>query len=695
MSRPHDGIEEDAAVLFLEGGTSEAVPAASASRLALAALEGMPFVLLLVPADRLSVAFGVDGSTIAAIRVLCFASPVVGAGLAVVSLHRRPRRARTAAAAAVLGGGVLAFGSVAPNLPLAAAGFVVASMAAGAARAARHASTADAGRPPARPAAFVDDRIAFWAGIALCALAALHLPGGWRGASLVFGALTVGGGLPALRVGEVPLGAADAGVLRRFVNQRERADVATDERLDLSPAEAIREVLAERAVRLWMFSIMGVGGAVASVVTFSAVALREHHHVAADGRATLLGAAAAAAAVLATLARRTVMARRAPATDAMWSLAGVVALIIVAFAPSPWVLTVFLAVVLASLALVEGMVLAATTAVVTPSLRLHAAGLAAATFAFGAAQGLLLSKSLEGHYGVTTALVVLALTSLLPAAHAVSALTAETARRAPAVVRRLVQDQETRVRRGAGAEVPLLVCSHVDFSYGTLQVLFDVSFTVRAGERVALLGTNGAGKSTLLRVISGLGRPSAGVVRFDGEDITSLDPDRRVGGGIVQVTGGKARFPTLTVADNLRVYGHSIGRQRRLLDARMDAVYDVFPALAERRNSPASVLSGGEAQMLALAKALLLEPRLLLIDELSLGLAPIVVGELLTMVERINARGTAIVIVEQSVNIALSVVDHAYFMEKGRIRFDGPASDLLGRDDLLRSVFLEGAGRDR
>jgi ABC-type branched-subunit amino acid transport system ATPase component len=237
----------------------------------------------------------------------------------------------------------------------------------------------------------------------------------------------------------------------------------------------------------------------------------------------------------------------------------------------------------------------------------------------------------------------------------------------------------------------MLSCRHIDFSYDQLQVLFDVSFTVDDGERVALLGTNGAGKSTLLRVISGLGLPSSGSVRFRGADITYLDAERRVRLGITQVPGGRAVFGPMTVIDNLLVYGHSLGRDRRTVDRGIEASFAAFPRLAERRHQAAAKLSGGEQQMLGLAKALILRPRLLLIDELSLGLAPKVVGELLHMVRIINAAGTAIVLVEQSVNVALSIVDHACFMEKGEMRFDGKASELLARPDLLRSVFLSGA----
>jgi ABC-type branched-subunit amino acid transport system ATPase component len=146
-----------------------------------------------------------------------------------------------------------------------------------------------------------------------------------------------------------------------------------------------------------------------------------------------------------------------------------------------------------------------------------------------------------------------------------------------------------------------------------------------------------------------------------------------------------------TVVENHRANAHTVGRDARAVEQGLDATFEAFPRLAERRNSSAATLSGGEAQMLALGKALILQPRLLLIDELSLGLAPKVVGQLLEMVRRINAQGTSVVLVEQSLNIALSLVDHAYFMEKGEMRFDGPAAELAARDDLLRSVFLQGA----
>ena len=167
--------------------------------------------------------------------------------------------------------------------------------------------------------------------------------------------------------------------------------------------------------------------------------------------------------------------------------------------------------------------------------------------------------------------------------------------------------------------------------------------------------------------------------------------ERRTKLGITQVPGGRAVFGPLTVLDNMRSFGFTLGRDRRALDRAMEQCFEAFPRLYERRTNLASTLSGGEQQMLGLCKALILRPRLLVIDELSLGLAPIIVGQLLDMVRRINDAGTAVVLVEQSVNIALNLVEHAYFMEKGEMRFDGRASDLLARDDLLRAVFLSGA----
>ncbi len=236
---------------------------------------------------------------------------------------------------------------------------------------------------------------------------------------------------------------------------------------------------------------------------------------------------------------------------------------------------------------------------------------------------------------------------------------------------------------------------NLDFSYGQVQVLFGVDLDVPAGEIIALLGTNGSGKSTLLRVLTGLAHPTRGQIRYQGDDITYLEAEQILELGVVQMPGGKAIFAGMTVEENLRVGTFSFRSDRARVERDIEQVYAWFPILRERHRQVASTLSGGEQQMLALGKAFLLHPKVLCIDELSLGLAPALTGELLDIVREIHRRGTTVVVVEQSFNIALSIATTAVFMEKGEVRFSGPAADLRNRPDLLRSVFLEGARRVR
>ena len=246
---------------------------------------------------------------------------------------------------------------------------------------------------------------------------------------------------------------------------------------------------------------------------------------------------------------------------------------------------------------------------------------------------------------------------------------------------------------GTGPE-PLLRCRGIDMAYGPVQILFGVDFDVTPGEIVALLGTNGAGKSTLLKGICGLVRPTAGTVEFKGEDITKLSADVTTHRGVSLMPGGKGVFPTLTVAENLRLASWLIRKDQDRVEAAKAEVETLFPILASRSGQMAGNLSGGEQQMLALGGALMTQPELLMIDELSLGLAPTIVGQLLEVVREIHARGTTIVIVEQSVNVALNLAQRAVFMEKGEVRFTGPTSELLDRPDILRSVFIAGANVD-
>lgn len=266
--------------------------------------------------------------------------------------------------------------------------------------------------------------------------------------------------------------------------------------------------------------------------------------------------------------------------------------------------------------------------------------------------------------------------------------------RAPSAAR-----PRARPRRGAGAsraaddstvglEPPLLGVEGLDFSYGSLQVLFGVCLEVRRGEALALLGTNGAGKSTLLRAVAGLERPAAGKVHFDGEDVTGVPAEQMVRRGLALIPGGRAVFPDMSVEENLQMQALSVRKDREWVRERREVVFALFPRLAQRLRQSAGSLSGGEQQQLALAKALLLGPELLCIDELSLGLAPVVVGELMEIVRGLQRSGVSLLVVEQSLTVAAEICERAVFLEKGEVRFEGRTSELLERDDIARAVFL-------
>jgi ABC-type branched-subunit amino acid transport system ATPase component/sugar phosphate permease len=236
-----------------------------------------------------------------------------------------------------------------------------------------------------------------------------------------------------------------------------------------------------------------------------------------------------------------------------------------------------------------------------------------------------------------------------------------------------------------------LVCRSVDVAYDGVQVLFGVDFDVDEGEIVALLGTNGAGKSTLLRAISGAQQASGGAVVFEGRDITAMPAHETATRGVVFMPGGRGTFPALSVRENLLLgcYRRDDGADTAEAIAE---VLEIFPALAGRLDDAAGLLSGGEQQQLSLALAFLVKPKLLMIDELSLGLSPVIVGQLIERVKEINRRGVTVIVVEQSVNVALQLADRAVFMEKGEVRFSGSTAELMKRPDVLRAVYVKGTG---
>jgi ABC-type branched-subunit amino acid transport system ATPase component/MFS family permease len=519
----------------------------------------------------------------------------------------------------------------------------------------------------------------------------------WRGAFLGVAVASIAAAFLASRLRDPGFGKWDTEQVRKIV----RADAGTP---DLAPGEAslgffeiarrlmliptIRRILAAHAV-LGMF--------LAPFLTYLSFYLQERWGLGPGVRAVFF-----AAMPLFSIPALTYFSRRGedmfradPArllrTSAVLMAVGLTAISLALFAPVFALVVLLFGAAFAVLAVLAPAMSLPMFAIVPSHMRPHVAALSGIALAgVGGTAGLLLLSGVDRRFGAAGAILSLALPGF--AAGLVLRTAARTVQTdLNRMVDEIIEEEEVRSLAARGIRLPMLACRHIDFAYGQLQVLFDVNFTVDDGEIVALLGTNGAGKSTLLRVVSGLGLPSRGSVRYRGLDVTFLDAERRVGLGIGQVPGGRAVFGPMTVAENLRTMGYSHGRNRRALEVGIESSFEAFPRLADRRDQLASTLSGGEQQMLGLASAFIVRPRLLLIDELSLGLAPKVVGELLTMVRRINQAGTAVVIVEQSVNVALSVVEHAYFMEKGEIRFDGSSAGLLAHPDLLRSVFLEGA----
>ena len=234
----------------------------------------------------------------------------------------------------------------------------------------------------------------------------------------------------------------------------------------------------------------------------------------------------------------------------------------------------------------------------------------------------------------------------------------------------------------------LLAATGLEFGYGGVPVLHGTDLEVRRGEVLALVGPNGAGKTTLLRVLAGLERPSAGAIDLDGADITSLPTEQRAAHGLAMVFGGQAVFGDLSVDDNLRAAGELLIDQPTLLAERIASVLELFPRLTERRAALGAQLSGGEQQMLAVAKAMLLQPKLLCIDELSMGLAPVLVDRLLDVLRHQRDTGTTVLLVEQSVRVALSVADRCAYFERGQVRSIEDTATLIADPSRLRALFF-------
>jgi branched-chain amino acid transport system ATP-binding protein len=232
----------------------------------------------------------------------------------------------------------------------------------------------------------------------------------------------------------------------------------------------------------------------------------------------------------------------------------------------------------------------------------------------------------------------------------------------------------------------MLKLNGVQAYYGYIHALKSVSLEVKEGSIVTLLGANGAGKTTILKVISGLLQPSRGTIEFQGKNITELPPEKIVQKGIVQSPEGRQIFPELTVAENLRIGAYTVRDKNQRAES-LEKVYSYFPILKDRANQLAGTLSGGEQQMLAIGRALMARPKLLLLDEPSLGLAPLIVKNIFSIIKEINEQGTTVFLVEQNANQALGISHYAYILETGRVTHHGFA-ETLKNDDVVKQAYL-------
>ena len=351
---------------------------------------------------------------------------------------------------------------------------------------------------------------------------------------------------------------------------------------------------------------------------------------------------------------------------------------------------------------VNGTLLGASFSMIGPAVqtvlpyRLRSMGMAIIMFfmfVIGAVGGGLLASFLQDEIGERSTIISVTVIAMPLGAFYIMRGASRMRRDLSLVVSELKEEEEEQQRRAQpGATIPALQLHNIDFSYGQVQVLFDLSFEVQQGETLALLGTNGAGKSTALRVVTGLNTPERGIIRLGGRTITFATPEQRVAMGIQMLPGGGGVFRSMTIGDNILVGAGPYRRDRAALIQRLDYVFELFPMLKDRQHELAGDLSGGQQQMLALARVMLHQPKILLIDELSLGLAPSVVAELLELVESLKSAGQTMIVVEQSLNVALSIAERAIFLEKGEVRFEGRTADLVGRDDIARAVFLGDEG---
>lgn len=234
----------------------------------------------------------------------------------------------------------------------------------------------------------------------------------------------------------------------------------------------------------------------------------------------------------------------------------------------------------------------------------------------------------------------------------------------------------------------LLTVENLNVSYGAIKAVQDVNFVMNNNEIVSLIGANGAGKTTILRTISGLEKPTKGRILFENQNILTMNSERIVSSGVAQVPEGRRVFSGMTVQENLQLGAFTRGKGINLKDE-YALIYDQFPILKERRNQDAATLSGGEQQMLAMGRALMAKPKLLLLDEPSMGLAPLFIEKVFDIIKNVNAQGMTVLVIEQNANQALKIADRGYVLESGKITMTGTGAELLASDD-VRKAYLGG-----
>jgi ABC-type branched-subunit amino acid transport system ATPase component/predicted MFS family arabinose efflux permease len=512
---------------------------------------------------------------------------------------------------------------------------------------------------------------------------------GWRWAFLV---LAIPAGIVALaafRLPEPPRGQYEMqDVLGTVVEEDEPARVSTE--------AAFSRLLQINTLRSTIVAFAAMGFGLFTAPVLASLFLEQQYGLGSFGRGAVATAGGVSVLVVLPFVGRAYdrLYRRDPSRALR--LMGLIVLPAAAFTPvqyfmpNAWLFAAFsipgTVLLVASFAMV-GPIL---TAVVPYRLRGMGSALGALyVFLVGATGGALLAALLTNAYGPRVAVLVLFIPSTIIGGLLIVRSSMFIKDDLALIVAEIREEEDERQKRLADPDsVPALQVSHVDFSYGQVQILFDVRLEVQQGEVLALLGTNGAGKSTMLRVIAGLGTPAHGVVRLHGRSITFVSPEQRTRLGIQMLPGGQGVFDDLTVLENLQVATFIHRNDRDGAAARIERVLEIFPDLRSALRSPAASLSGGQQRMLALAGVLTREPEVLIIDELSLGLAPIAVERLVEVIGRLRDDGLTIIVVEQSLNVAAAIADRAVFLEKGHVRFEGPMADLIERDDLARAVFL-------